>query len=88
MTKKKINVRGIEIAVSNQKDEDYISLTDMARFKNADEPKVQLSFWVFGKKLIIKILKGSNSTPLKMRLVAMLLCCHLRNCSNKYYLRL
>ena len=36
MTKRKINVKGTEIVLLHQKDEDYISLTDMLKAKDGD----------------------------------------------------
>ena len=36
--KNKLKVQDIIISVSKIKQEDFISLTDMARYKNADKP--------------------------------------------------
>jgi len=36
--KEKINVQGTEIMLFSHKKEDYISLTDMAKYKNAEIP--------------------------------------------------
>lgn len=42
-----INAKGIEIAVMSSDDkDDYISLTDMAKFKNAKEPKDVVKNWI------------------------------------------
>lgn len=37
-TSAKINVKGTEIAVIQREDEDYISLTDIAKSRNAEHP--------------------------------------------------
>ena len=41
-----INVRGTEIAVIRRHDEDYISLTDIAKSKNADHPDDLIRNWL------------------------------------------
>jgi hypothetical protein len=41
-----INVRGTEIAVIRRDDEDYISLTDIAKSKNADHPDDLIRNWI------------------------------------------
>ena len=44
----KINANGTEISVLLSKDntEDYISLTDIAKHKNADDPRIVISNWM------------------------------------------
>lgn len=44
----KINANGTEISVLLSKDnaEDYISLTDIAKYKNADDPRIVISNWM------------------------------------------
>jgi len=86
---KPIKVKGTDIVMFIKENEDYISITDIARFKNAVEPKdivktgceaaVQVNSWDYGKKYINQILKGSNSTPLCTRLEATRLYSHPRN---------
>jgi len=45
--KSKISAKGTEISVLSQGDEDdYISLTDIARYKNPDEPKDVIANWM------------------------------------------
>ena len=48
MPKKKetIDVQGREIAVLTYKQDDYISLTDMAKYKNAEIPGTVISHWM------------------------------------------
>ncbi len=47
MTKnKKIKIKDKEIIVYSQNNEDYISLTDMARFKNAETTGLVISHWL------------------------------------------
>lgn len=48
---KKIHVLGKEITLYSQK-EDYISLTDIARYKNAQEPKDVVKNWLRNKNTI------------------------------------
>ncbi len=52
MTTQKIIVKGVEIVVFIQRDDDYISLTDIARHKNADEPKDIVKNWMRSKSTI------------------------------------
>jgi hypothetical protein len=47
-----ITVRGSEIAVISKREEDYISITDMARHKNPDEPKDIVKNWMRSKTTI------------------------------------
>jgi len=47
MTKKQtIKVESFEIVLYSQNSEDYISLTDMARFKNAETTGLVISHWL------------------------------------------
>jgi len=43
---KKINVKGIDIVTFKQDEKDFISLTDMARFKNAEATGLVISHWL------------------------------------------
>jgi hypothetical protein len=71
----KIEVKGTDITVISQNEEDYISLTDMV--KNIENGlaliekwlrnKILSNFWVFGRKCIMKILIPPNSRELKIR---------------------
>ncbi|MFC1613517.1 KilA-N domain-containing protein [Patescibacteria group bacterium] len=42
----KINTQGIQVYTFQKNENDYISLTDMARYKNADEPKDVVKNWM------------------------------------------
>ena len=44
--KENINVQGTEIAVLTHRKDDYISLTDMAKYKNAEIPGTVISHWM------------------------------------------
>jgi len=76
--KKELIVKNVNINFFSQKEEDYISLTDIARYKNAKEPKDVVKNWMRNRntleflglweKINNPFLKGSNSTPLKKRL--------------------
>jgi hypothetical protein len=47
MSKKEtITVQGTEIILLSHKEEDYISLTDMAKYKNAEIPATVISHWM------------------------------------------
>jgi len=52
MTDHKINVKGTEIIIFRQRDDDYISLTDIARYKNPDAPKDVVKNWIRNKSTI------------------------------------
>lgn len=43
---KKISVSNTEITIIQQNDEDYISLTDMARYKDNLEARIVVSNWM------------------------------------------
>jgi len=44
----KINANGTEISViiNQADDKDFISLTDIAKYKNAEEPRIVISNWM------------------------------------------
>lgn len=46
MNNQKIRVKGTEIIIFHEQDEDYISLTDIARYKDANEPKDIVKNWM------------------------------------------
>jgi hypothetical protein len=47
MTKSKtINVQGTAIAIFSQKESDFISLTDIAKYKNAEATGLVISHWL------------------------------------------
>ena len=74
---KKISVQVVDIILYENKNEDFISLTDIARHKNADHTddivknwmrnRTQWNFQVFGRLCTIRILNPLNSTDLKNR---------------------
>lgn len=49
---KKIEVRGIDIVLYEDNKEDFISLTDIARFKNPTEPKDVVKNWMRSRATI------------------------------------
>lgn len=72
---RKITVTDIEVSISVRPDSnDYISLTDMAHFKDKDRTnyiiqnwmrlRSTIDFWDCGSGLITLTLKASNSMPL------------------------
>jgi hypothetical protein len=50
--KDKITIQGTESMFFSQKKEDYISLTDMAKYKNAEIPAHVISHWLSTKYTI------------------------------------
>ena len=44
--KETVNVQGTEVAVLSHRQDDYISLTDMAKYKNAEIPGTVVSHWM------------------------------------------
>jgi len=52
MKNRTINVKGSEIAVSRKEQEDYISLTDIARYKNPNEPIDIIKNWLRSRTTI------------------------------------
>jgi hypothetical protein len=52
MANKTIIVKGNEIVLFSQNEEDYISLTDIARYKNPDEPKDAIKNWMRSRNII------------------------------------
>ena len=51
--KAKINAKGMEITVLSKGDmDDYISITDIARYKNPDEPKDVVKNWMRNRSTI------------------------------------
>ena len=67
---KKIEIDGQEITIISQKDDDYISLTDMAKSQMQEVIIIKwlklLSILASGKRYIIQILIIPNSVQLKM----------------------
>ena len=46
MSKKKIQVQGLTIRVEQKNDSDYISLTDIAKYRDKKEPFVLINAWL------------------------------------------
>jgi len=42
----KLNVKGIEIVTFKKNEDDYISLTDIAKSKNQDDPRFVIENWM------------------------------------------
>src|SRR3989344_3648081 len=51
-TDKKVEVLGTEIAIHQQQKEDYISLTDIAKYKNPEHPANIIKNWTRSKDTI------------------------------------
>lgn len=52
MANKKVEIKGTEVTVISNKDSDYISITDIARYKNPHEPKDVVKNWMRNKNTI------------------------------------
>jgi hypothetical protein len=50
--KSTINVKGISVFFYTKENEEYISLTDIARFKNPEEPKDVVRNWMRNRSTI------------------------------------
>lgn len=95
--KEKIIVKEQEISILRINNKDYISLTDLARHSDDDEPKYPIQNWMrnkdvisylglWSKVLIMKILKMSNLKTLKIKLVKIVSICLLKNRLKKLML--
>ena len=73
-----IHAKGIDIGIYTKDFEnEYISLTDIAKYRNDNDPKFVIQnwmrnrntveFWLFGKNFIIQILSVCNSRRLEVR---------------------
>ena len=73
-----IYAKGIDIGIYTKDFEnEYISLTDIAKYRNDNDPRfviqnwmrtgIQLSFWRSGKNFTIRILTVCNSRRLEVR---------------------
>ena len=82
-----INVIDNKIWIMRIGDVDYISLTDLARYADAEEPRLPIRDWMRNKEVISylrwwesmnnKNFKGANLLPLKMmQAVINLKCLH------------
>ena len=52
MSNKEITVKGLDVRYKKIDKEDYISLTDLARYANPTEPKVPIATWMRSKDVI------------------------------------
>lgn len=52
MTKNELIIQDINVKFKKVNKEDYISLTDLARYANPNEPKVPISTWLRNKDVI------------------------------------
>jgi hypothetical protein len=52
MSKTTIEVQGLTIAVQNRSNQDYISLTDIARYRNTQEPFAIINNWMRSRSTI------------------------------------
>ena len=52
MAKRKVNVKGTEIVIFSKEKEDYISLTDIARYKDLERSDYILQNWMRNRSTI------------------------------------
>ena len=65
--KETIHAKGIDIGIyTTDFENEYISLTDIAKYRNVDDPR--LNFLLYGRHFIILILTVCNSRRLKVKL--------------------
>ncbi len=64
----KISVQGKEITIFNKKEEDYISLTDIAKYRNKDTPADIVKNWMRSKSTIelLGLWEKLNNTDFKL----------------------
>jgi len=82
MSKTKLNVNELEIVLYKQNEEEYISLTDMAKFRDSERTNYIIQNWMRTRNTIEflgLILKASNSMPLEMNLGQTVLLLHQKN---------
>ena len=94
--KTQIIVKDQTVGVMIVDGKEYISLTDLARYADSEEPRLPIRDWMRSKDVISFLglweeinnvnFKRANSPPLKMKLVVILLRCHLRNGFEKQML--
>ena len=87
--KTEIIVKEQKISVLRIDNKEFISLTDLARYADNEEPRLPIRDWMRSKEVISYLglwesihndkFKGANSTRLKMKLEATLLKCLLKN---------
>jgi len=52
MTKQKLNVKGTDIILFSKENEDYISLTDIARYKDSERTNYIIQNWMRSRSTI------------------------------------
>ena len=73
LIREEINVKENKIGIIKFGNSEYVSLTDLARYADEDDPRYPIQNWMRNKDvisylvLIMKISKVSNSTRLKMK---------------------
>ena len=50
--KNELYVNGIDVKYKRINKDDYISLTDLARYVNPDEPKIPIQTWMRNKDVV------------------------------------
>ena len=60
MIKNEVVVKGINVNYKKINKEDYISLTDLARYVNLEEPKIPIQTWMRNKMLSSILGFGNN----------------------------
>ena len=87
--KTEIIVKERKIGVLRIDNKEYISLTDLARYADNEEPRLPIRDWMRSKEVISYLglwesihndnFKGANLLRLKMKLEVIHLRCHLKN---------
>lgn len=68
MSKKSIKVKGIDIQIHNTNNQDYISLTNIAKYKNRDRTDDIIRNWLRNKNTLtfLKLWEKINNTNFKL----------------------
>ncbi len=92
IVKTELNVVNNKINIMRVGNNDYISLTDLARYADSEEPRLPIRDWMRNKEVISYLglwesinnqkFKGANSPRLKMKLVVINLKCPHKNGLN------
>ena len=80
MANTEFSVNGIDVRYKRINKDDYISLTDLARYVNPDEPKIPIQTWMRNKDVVSYLgLWVANLQPLKINPVQTVFTCPLKN---------
>ena len=89
MQKGKLNVINNKVSVMIVNNTDYISLTDLARYANPEEPKIPIQTWMKNKDVVSYLglwesihnenFKGHEFTTFEKEAERIVFVCHSKN---------